>query len=195
MVTTISPLVKGSRVRWLASLFLFTLSAMLGAAILGALLAVAGRTLLGPGLSNPQLWTLLMAAVLAGMHDARIVRLPLPLLHRSVPQSWWVEWGWARASIAYGAVLGLGVTTVIPYASFYIVPLAAFALAQPDFGWWLGTAYGLSRALPVAFASIAFARDLPVERMLPELFIRRALLARALAALSISFAAAVGLSV
>ncbi len=134
-----------------------------------------------------------MAAVLAGMHDARIIRLPLPLLHRSVPQSWWVEWGWARASIAYGAVLGMGVTTVIPYASFYVVPLAAFMLAQPEFGCWLGTAYGLSRALPVALASIGFARGFPVEGLLPELFIRRSVLGRVLAALGLAFAATLGL--
>lgn len=48
----------------------------------------------------------------------------------------------------------MGLTTVIPFASFYFV-LAAALLLGPLAGGLVGGSYGLGRALPVPIASLA----------------------------------------
>ena len=82
--------------------------------------------------------------------------LGIPTLHRSVPQAWWVLYGPTRGALAYGVVLGLGVTTVIPFAGFYLMLLLIVVLGFPA-GTLIGIAYGFGRSLPVWLASLAIA--------------------------------------
>jgi hypothetical protein len=51
-------------------------------------------------------------------------------------------------------VLGLGFTTVVPFATFYLLPVAALVLG-PLSGALMGLSYGFARALPVWIASLA----------------------------------------
>jgi cytochrome c biogenesis protein CcdA len=83
--------------------------------------------------------------------------LPVRLPSRgSVPKKWWIAHGPVKASAMYGLVLGLGVTTFVPFATFYSLLVSA-AYLGPIPGLLVGAAYGLGRAVPVWVASIAIA--------------------------------------
>jgi sulfite exporter TauE/SafE len=89
-----------------------------------------------------------------GLNEFGLLRLPLPRNHHSVPQSWWFDLGPNQAALVYGFVLGLGVTTVVPFGTFYAVGAWALLAAGPGYGAALGAAYGLARALPVLGVSL-----------------------------------------
>ena len=74
-----------------------------------------------------------------------------------MPRDWWERLGPTRGAAIYGLVLGLGITTLVPFAAFYFL-LAAAAVVGPTMGLWVGLGYGLGRAAPVLFASVAIVR-------------------------------------
>ncbi|MGH3450075.1 MAG: hypothetical protein ACRDQW_04975 [Haloechinothrix sp.] len=51
----------------------------------------------------------------------------------------------------------MGITTVIPFGTFYALALAALLFADPVYGLAVGATYGVARALPVLVASGAIA--------------------------------------
>lgn len=53
----------------------------------------------------------------------------------------------------------MGLTTVIPFGTFYALALAALLFADPAYGLALGGVYGLARALPIVVASGAIVRE------------------------------------
>lgn len=108
--------------------------------------------------------TAVLAVVLA-MHEFGLVRLPLPRNHHSVPQWWWFDFGPNQASFAYGLILGFGVTTVVPFGTFYLVIALALVAADLEYGLALGSTYGLARALPVLGASLIMASHRDRGRM------------------------------
>lgn len=154
MVSTISPLVKVAPSRWLTGIILFSAGSVVAGLAMGALIGSLG-SLVAPIMPEGLGLVLLGAvALIVALIDGGAVRLTVPTPVRSVPQSWWRELGPAGGSLAYGLVLGLGVTTFIPFASFYLILLGAF-LVGPVGGAAIGAVYGVGRALPVAIASLA----------------------------------------
>jgi hypothetical protein len=81
-----------------------------------------------------------------------VIRLPMPWFYRAVPQRWWVSLGRRRASFLYGLVLGIGLTTSIPFYTYFIVLLWTILQGDPVYGLIVGVVYGFARALPVLIA-------------------------------------------
>lgn len=155
MVGTIAPLVQRQRRQWIVSATAFSAAGSLSGGLAGTALAVVGRAT-QPLHYHSAHFVLPIIAVLVALLELRLVPLPLPTIHQSVPQAWWIRFGPTRGSLAYGAVLGLGVTTVIPFAGFYLILVAAFLAGLPG-GTVIGFAYGLARTLPVWVASLPMA--------------------------------------
>lgn len=165
MVSTIGPLVQVAKLKWAESASVFVVASVLSGALFGALLGLLGSSVsfMLPALSTAQP-VLGMAALVFALVEMRALPLKVPFCARSVPQSWWRRYGEIYGAIAYGAVLGIGITTVIPFISFYFITLVA-VLAGPMSGGFIIGMYGFGRALPVLVGSAALARGLGVAEV------------------------------
>lgn len=147
MVETFTPAGCGGRRRQRIAVLLFALGAAGGAAALGGALGLAGSAL-------PARWALGIAVVLAllgALREAGAVRLPLPDLRRQVPERWRREKPLAFWSTGYGVILGSGVGTFQPVATFWVVCAGAVALGRPAVAALCLVPFGLGRAFMLAF--------------------------------------------
>ena len=156
MVETFTPAGCGGRRRQATAILLFALGAAGAAAALGGLLGVVGSAM-------PARWaveTAVALAVLGALRESGAVRLPLPALRRQVPELWRREKPLAFWSTGYGVILGSGVGTFQPVATFWVVCTGAMALGRPAAAALCLVPFGLGRALMVAFPG-----DDPLRRL------------------------------
>lgn len=148
MIQGISSLVKGpSKIDGPRTWVLHVLGGAGGGAAAVSLVWLSAtplRTFLPPGVSK------IIALGLIGLFiasDLNVIDLPRPL--RQVPKSWYARFGVMRSYVLYGAALGMGLATFVPYAVVYA--LYAMALTT-SFGTALeiGAVFGASRAAMTA---------------------------------------------
>lgn len=153
MIGTIGSLVQETNHRWpwIAACSLYVVSCSLSAVVLGCVLGLCGHMvssswqMLGP---RKIWWGLLgVASVAYGLSDLDFFRLPRPHISAAVPVSWWRRWKPYGASILYGLALGLGITTQVRFAGFYILCMAALGTGDWRVGGLLLGTYGLTRAV------------------------------------------------
>jgi hypothetical protein len=169
MIMTIGSLVQETfnRSRWLLATGIYTLACLATSSLLGALLSSVGFLLhqasAGASLATP---VFAGGSVLVGMlaiayafGDAGLIRLPRPSVIRAVPVTWWRWWSPYWAALAYGAALGLGVTTYIEFGAFYILCLWCVLKGELAYGAVLMGTYGLARALVLPPLSWCAYRD------------------------------------
>lgn len=169
MIGTIGSLVQvtSKRRRWLVVASLYSGACLSSAVLLGATVSLVGRgvaSLAAPvaewsALRLPAQVLLGALAVAYGLSDLGVIRLPRPIIATAVPVTWWRQWGPYRAALAYGAALGLGITTRIPFGAFYIVCLWCAFGADPVYGAALMGTYGAARGLVIFPVSWGAARD------------------------------------
>jgi hypothetical protein len=92
-------------------------------------------------------------ALLYVLSDFGLLDVPHPTLMSAVPVTWWRKWRPYRASLLYGAALGLGVTTRIPFGAFYVLCILSFLHGNVLYGAALMATYGSARTLAVMWAS------------------------------------------
>ena len=167
MVQTITPVVHGGRARWGRSVALHTLGATISAAALGAALGGIGAALGAP-------WGrlgFLFVAVVAGVYAAReLLRAPVPLpnLHRQVPEWWRTFFSPAASSFLYGLGLGVGFVTYLSFGTLVAVAAVAVASGSPLVGLLVVAPFGLARGLSVLVAAPATGAErvgLVVDRL------------------------------
>jgi hypothetical protein len=159
MIGTISPLVQGARSQWWRSVASLVAGSVAGGAVVFACLGSFGSVVVG-GLPPLGRWGIIgLVGIVLAAREFGLIRLPLPTVHRSVPPSWWIQRGAIRGAFAYGFVLGMGVTTVIPFGSFYLIAGCAFLAGDPLYSLGLGVAYGAARAFPVLGTSYLVGRS------------------------------------
>lgn len=163
MIGTIGVLVQdtSNRWRWLLSASLYTVACVGTATLLGAALGMLGHLLqnwLHGSLvfsAFPQAGIVFVGllAIAYAISDVGLLRLPRPILRYAVPISWWRWWKPYGAALAYGAALGIGVMTRIPFGAFYV--LCAWCVVKGDvaYGALLMGTYGAARALMIFPAS------------------------------------------
>lgn len=175
MVGTIGPLVKEARERWLTGIGLLIVGGMVGGAIAGVGISIAGALVLKAlGLEARDLFALLtLVGVVTTARDAGLLRIDGPPFRRSVPKSWWYSHGPWRATLTYGFVLGLGVTTTVPMASYYWLLIWIAVSGTPAYGAITLAMYGVGRAVPVIAASPFMAFGHRTETVLFWLQARR----------------------
>jgi hypothetical protein len=162
MLETFTPTVCGSRRRQRAAVVLFTVSAVLAAALFGAALGFVGAAV---GAREAVLAAGALALV-AAAREAGLVRLPLPQARRQVPERWRFELPLPFWASGYGAGLGVGVFTFQPVSTFWVACAGALALARPLPAALCFSVYGAGRAASVLWAR-ARVRDAgeAVERL------------------------------
>jgi hypothetical protein len=161
MIETITPAVCGSRKRQRLALGIFAAAAVAAAALLGAVLALAGAAL---GAREAVVVAAILAA-LAAAREAGVVRLPLPQSRSQVPERWRSELPLPAWAAAYGAGLGVGVLTFQPVATFWVACAAALVLGKPLLAAACFSLYGVGRALMVAFPTRKADGAASVERL------------------------------
>jgi hypothetical protein len=170
MIETIGSLVQetNNHLRWLGAATLHILGAVATSAFLGVLLGTAGMALPRPPLTVALAVGIAGAvAILYAASDLGLIDLPHPTLMSAVPVTWWRRWRPLRAPLMYGAALGLGVTTRIPFGAFYVLCILSFLRGSAMYGAMLMATYGLTRTLTVATASwITGSRGMATEQWL-----------------------------
>jgi hypothetical protein len=163
MIGTIGFLVQETshRWRWLLSASLYTLSCLSSATLLGALLGALGYllrawvhgTILSATFPRAGAWLIGLLALAYAVSDVGLLPLPRPTLRYAVPVTWWRWWRPYGAAVAYGAALGLGVMTRIPFGAFYVLCTWCLIKGDVTYGAVLMGTYGAARALMIFPAS------------------------------------------
>ena len=146
MVETISPVVYGTRARWVGALTLHALGAAATAAVFGAALAAAGAGLGAPwGRAGA-----IVVVAIAGLYAAReLLGLPVPVpqLRRQVPDWWRTFFGRPVAAFLYGAGLGVGFLTFLGHGTLVVVAVGIAATGRPLLGAVAMAPFGLARGI------------------------------------------------
>jgi hypothetical protein len=148
MVETITPVVNGSRVRYLWSIVLHTFGATVAAAAFGALLGAIGALLRAPW-GEAGLAAIGLVAGLYLLRDAVGVPIPIPDRHKQVPAWWRNFYSPPVAALLYGFGLGIGFLTFLTFGTFVAVAVAAVASGDPLIGAALCAPFGLARGLSI----------------------------------------------
>jgi hypothetical protein len=163
MIGTIGSLVQetSNRWRWLLSASLYTVACVGTAMLLGTTLGRLGHLMRGlvrsaplyAALPHAGAWLIGLLALAYAVSDVGLLWLPRPTLRQAVPITWWRWWRPYGAALAYGAALGIGVMTRIPFGAFYV--LCAWCVLKGDatYGTLLMGTYGAVRALVIFPAS------------------------------------------
>jgi hypothetical protein len=163
MVGTILPIGYGERERGglPIAISVHVVGYITGAGLLGLLLTVVGRDLTDGGLSRPWLTGVLALVALAyALREVNLLPLWRPELRRQVPAAWRFRLRPRLLSLAYGLELGVGLTTFVPSATYYV--LLCWVFLQGSFiGVPTLMLFGVGRALP--FIAIARMTNSPVE--------------------------------
>lgn len=163
MIGTIGSLVQetSNRWRWLLSASLYTVACLGTAMLLGATLGALGHlmralirsTAVYGAFPHAAAWLISLLALAYAVSDVGLLRLPRPTLRQAVPITWWRWWRPYGAALAYGAALGIGVMTWIPFGAFYVLCTWCVLKGDPTYGALLMGTYGALRALVLFPAS------------------------------------------
>jgi hypothetical protein len=178
MVETISPVVYGTRTRWVGAVMLHAAAA----ALMGAPWGRAGAVIVGA------------VAVLYLAREITTVRIPVPQLRRQVPDWWRTYFGRPLAAFLYGAGLGVGFLTFLGPGTLVAVTVGAASTGRPLLGALVMAPFGLARGLAPLVAARSEApedgRTLVDRLSATSGHLRRALNALALTGVAIAAAAA-----
>lgn len=146
MVETFTPAGCGGRTRRLIALLIFTVTAVVTAATLGALLGAAGAGL-------PSRWAILavcLLGVFGALREFGVLRFRIPESRRQVPEPWRRTKPLPFWTAAYGVILGSGVGTFQPVITFWVACTGAVALGDPKAAALAFGLFGLGRAFMIA---------------------------------------------
>jgi hypothetical protein len=163
MIGTIGSLVEeaSDRRRWPLAAGLYIAACLGTAALLGGALGAIGHRAHGLVCGGASCswfplaaaWGVGTLAMAYAASDLGLVRLPRPTLMHAVPVAWWRLWRPYGAALAYGAALGLGLTTRIHFGAFYVLCALAVLQGEPSRGALLLGTFGAGRALVLVPAS------------------------------------------
>jgi hypothetical protein len=172
MIFVIVPLGKAARdvVSWLVRAVMYAAGTTVGGALMALVVGLLGAGLhaLLPDVGLEVAVVVLGAAGLAfALHELNVVRLPAPQIGWQVPASW-MRRSRLLGNTLYGLVLGAGVFTFIPFASFYLLLALELVVGAVDLraAVALGMVYGVMRGLPAVLGGISMLRlqnPLPVS--------------------------------
>jgi hypothetical protein len=152
-----TPLVEGGRTspKYRAALILHTAGAVLGGIGAGALLGLIGQVLIGGTRATGGVAAVAAVGLVLGLAEIGAIRLRVMQMPRQTAKQW-REWlGPVGAPLAWGVDLGSGLTTYVPFAAYWMLPLAVILRGDPRYGALLVGLFGLARALSVVVASLA----------------------------------------
>jgi hypothetical protein len=155
MAFGLEPLVRGWNVRNAVIIASFLGSMTLAASVVGAILGAAGE-LLPSGISAGVV--VVSASVLALLVELRLVSFATPYRHWQVPRDWPTRFGALRGYSLWGATLGVGVFSYVPFASYHVLLLWMVLSGSPVTGGAMGILYGVGRGLGALVPAVVAGR-------------------------------------
>lgn len=152
MVSTITPMVHGgSRKRWLGSLGVHILGGALGGAAAVTVLSLLLRWVLpSPGVRHWVAWVLVVILFMGELFMGEAgFRKVIPSPHRQVSKRTRERLGPDLTAFLYGAELGVGFITRVPYSVTYAALTGAALVLPPSLGAIVGMAFGAARGSSV----------------------------------------------
>jgi hypothetical protein len=154
MVMTIAPRSVGSsRHETLnRTLVPFAIGAVAAGALVFGAAGVVGQVMAGLSVVTAAL--LLGIGAIASLYGVTYVAgrsLPVPHTLRQVPKLWREVFSPMTAAALYGAGLGVGFFTRVPFVTFYLAIALAALSASPLRAAGAGAVFGLARSLPLVF--------------------------------------------
>lgn len=164
MIFVIVPLGKEPPqvINWIWRVFMYAAGSTVGASLLALLLGWAGQGLHALLPSFSYTWAVGILGVLAfifALKELNIIKIWSPQIGWQVPASW-MRPSRVFGNTLYGIVLGAGIFTFIPFASFYLLlmwEIAAGAVSLQA-AVLLGMIYGASRGITAVMGGISVLR-------------------------------------
>jgi hypothetical protein len=155
-----TPLVQGGRKsdQYRLALVAHTVAAAGAGAASGVLLALLGSAVVHDAAADGSAAAVGVVGIALSLAQLRGGRLRGMQVPRQTSKQWRERLGPVGAPIAWGLDLGSGLTTFVPFGSYWVLPLAAVFRANLGYGALLLGLFGLGRALTVVVASLN-ARD------------------------------------
>lgn len=149
MMDFITPVVHRGRARWRLALIAYGACAVISAAAFGALLGMGGRALRQQLPIEHGAVALPVIVLVAMVHELGVVRIPWPQRRWQVPSSWrFIEPRWIPSAL-YGLLLGPGVLTYIPVATYYALVAMAIFLADPTCAAAVFVLFAIAQLVPL----------------------------------------------
>jgi len=150
MIGSITPLVQAANgpQQWWKALIGFILGSVSASALVGGILGWIGQL---QGL--PMLWEVVWLSIVAlglGLIELGVIHRPSPLIRRQTRQAWRLRFGPVGSALLWGIDLGLGLTTRVTFASYWLLVAACLVIADPAEAALLMAGYGLGRTVVVA---------------------------------------------
>jgi hypothetical protein len=158
MVLGLAPQPGHPLTRVVSSGLAHTAGLVVGGGAVGLVLGFAGALAVG---WLPRVIALtIVGAIAIGYGLAEVLPLRLPRInpHGQVPRAWIGRRSGAQVYFAFGLLLGAGIFTAAPFASFSGLLMLEFGLGSPWAGGMIGAAYGASRALATVVGQISLTR-------------------------------------
>lgn len=150
MISAITPLVQvaSRRRQWWSAFVAYGAGSITASALIGGLLGLLGQLAGGPWFWGRVV--LLIVALGLGLGEMGILPQLRPRLRRQTCKHWRMRYGPSPAALLWGIDIGLGLTTRVTFASYWILVVAGLLLANPAHGALLLGGYGLGRTVLVA---------------------------------------------
>jgi hypothetical protein len=178
---------------WTSKAIVYSLSSALAGLVTGAALGAVGSLLpLDFRLAIGSI--LAVVAIAVGSLELSGRRVQPPQFDCETPQRW-VHKGPLRWATQNGLTLGFGATSRIGFWLWYVVPLGAFLVGDPELGAVIYGTYGLIRGLGAVFMLLSMLRlrvDIS-DWLIKQYGIARVLAAGQLVFLGVTIAIIVGL--
>jgi hypothetical protein len=94
-----------------------------------------------------KLWLLTIIVAVYLIHELGLKQMKFPQIKKQIPTSW-VKNSSLQNMMVWGSILGPGIFTYNPHATFFILYLYIGFFQQPEVGLLAGLIYGISRWLP-----------------------------------------------
>lgn len=140
--------------RWLQKTVVYAATMTVAAAGTGTAIAAAGA---GVGaLWEERMLPLTVAvgavALVYALHELGFVRVPVPGREWVVPAEW-VRHAYYRSAVVWGALVGAGVFTRVPFAALPVLAAWLFISGDIVYGVLAGAMYGVTRAASIYSAA------------------------------------------
>jgi hypothetical protein len=122
------------------------MAATLCGAIVGAAIALLGLPVTGLLGSGSARGIAVVTGLAVGLCELLAIGMRMPQRHKQVPSSWRHRFPPEIALAGYGGIIGMGIFTKIPFASFYVLIVWTLLEGSVEAGAITLAVYGLSRA-------------------------------------------------
>jgi hypothetical protein len=133
---------------WLRGVTAYTFAGMLSSLATGSILGLAGA--IAPSSSKPIMFgTVALMGIASLLRETGLLVFAIPERHCQTLRNWAYEYGWVGACAMWGFHIGVAFSTVITFASFWVLVAFIVALGRADAGAVLMGAYWIGRCLPL----------------------------------------------